>query len=248
MRGWNGSRPTGATSGDAAWARHHYNAGMSDAPFNLPFNWKVPAGKALEAALNRALLLDEDTRAALPALDGRTVALTLESPPLALQLKVEGDRLRVGPVPDADRADLSVRSTLAGLLGRLPGLLGGASRDAGPPVGSMRIEGDAEVARRLQRMAERFDPDWGRPFAAVFGDVLGTQIANGVAFALKRARIVAHGVAKSAAEYVTEESRDVVSAAELDAFHDDVDKLRDAGERLAARVARLRSAGLGEAR
>ncbi|WP_103074914.1 ubiquinone biosynthesis accessory factor UbiJ [Solilutibacter silvestris] len=217
---------------------------MSDAPFNLPFNWKVPAGKALEAALNRALLLDEDTRAALPALDGRTVALTLESPPLALQLKVEGDRLRVGPVPDADRADLSVRSTLAGLLGRLPGLLGNASqRDAGPPVGSMRIEGDAEVARRLQRMAERFDPDWGRPFAAVFGDVLGTQIANGVAFALKRARIAAQDVAKSAAEYVTEESRDVVSAAELDAFHDDVDRLRDAGDRLAARVARLRSAG-----
>ncbi|MBW8822965.1 MAG: SCP2 sterol-binding domain-containing protein [Xanthomonadales bacterium] len=217
---------------------------MSDAPFNLPFNWKVPAGKALEAALNRALLLDEDTRAALPALDGRTVALTLESPPLALQLRVEGDRLRVGPVPDADRADLSVRSTLGGLLGRLSGLLGDTSRrDAGPPVGSMRIEGDAEVARRLQRMAERFDPDWGRPFAAVFGDVLGTQIANGVAFALKRARVAAQDVAKSAAEYVTEESRDVVSAAELDAFHDDVDRLRDAGDRLAARVARLRSAG-----
>lgn len=222
---------------------------MSDAPFNLPFNWKVPAGKALEAALNRALLLDEDTRSALPALDGRTVALTLESPPLALQLKVEGDHLRVGPVPDADRADLSVRSTLAGLLGRLPLF----QRDAGPPVGSMRIEGDADVARRLQRMAERFDPDWGRPFAAVFGDVLGTQIANGFAFALRRAGIAAKDVAKSAAEYVTEESRDVVGQAELEAFHDDVDKLRDAGERLAARVSRLRDAGLrsagpGEAR
>ena len=30
-----------------------------------PFNWKVPAGRALEAALNRALALDEDTRARL---------------------------------------------------------------------------------------------------------------------------------------------------------------------------------------
>lgn len=223
--------------------RHHYNAGMSDARPDLPFNWKVPAGKALEAALNRALLLDEDTRAALPALDGRTVALTLESPPLALQLKVDGDRLRVGPVPDADRADLSVRSTLAGLLGRLPQLLASTTqRDAAPPVGAMRIEGDADVARRLQRMAERFDPDWGRPFAAVFGDVLGPQVANGVAFALRQARDLAGGVAKSAAEYVTEESRDVVARAELDAFHEDVDHLRDAGERLAARVARLRDA------
>ena len=45
--------------------------------------------------------------------------------------------------------------------------------------------------------------------------------------------------AESAAEYLTEESRDVVPRAELDAFHDDVDTLRDDAERLAARVARL---------
>ena len=36
-----------------------------------PFNWKQPAGKALEFALNRALALDEDTRAALRGLDGQ---------------------------------------------------------------------------------------------------------------------------------------------------------------------------------
>ncbi|HOU65653.1 MAG TPA: SCP2 sterol-binding domain-containing protein, partial [Thermomonas sp.] len=83
------------------------------------FNWKQPAGKALEVALNRALALDEETRAALKALDGQRVAVTLTSPPLALQVRVEGDALRVGPL-DADREpDLGVRSTLAGLLGQL---------------------------------------------------------------------------------------------------------------------------------
>ena len=49
-------------------------------------NWKVPAGRALEVALNRALALDEDTRADLRVLDGRSVALTLESPAMALSL------------------------------------------------------------------------------------------------------------------------------------------------------------------
>ena len=39
--------------------------------------------------------------------------------------------------------------------------------------------------------------------------------------------------------YVTEESRDVVPRAELDAFLDDVDALRDDAARLAARVSRL---------
>ena len=201
-----------------------------------PFNWKIPAGRALEAALNRALALDEDTRADLRALDGRSIALTLASPPLALRVSVEGDALRVGPVGDADRADLSVRSTLGGLLRQLPML----RREDAPMVGQLRIEGDAELARRLQRLAERFDPDWARPFTAVFGDVLGTQIANGIGFALRNARHMGKEFAGSAADYLTEESRDVVGREELAAFHDDVDAIRDDVERLAARVSRLR--------
>ena len=204
-----------------------------------PFNWKVPAGRALEAALNRALALDEDTRAGLRALDGRSVALTLGSPPLALQVRVEGERLVVGPVATDAEPDLSVRSTLGGLVGQLPMF----RRDDAPPVGKMRIEGDADLARRLQRMAERFDPDWQQPFTRVFGDVLGVQVAKAFAAALREARVAGRNVAQSAAEYVTEESRDVVPRAELDAFNDDVDAIRDDVERLAMRIERLRARG-----
>lgn len=220
-----------------------------------PFDWKPLAGRALEAALNRALSLDPDTREALRPLDGRTVALRLDGsaqvggdmdvPPLALQLRVEGDALRVGPVDPEHAPDLGVRSSAGSLLGFglrtvLPRLLGAPQEEDTAPIGQLRIEGDAELARRLQRMAERFDPDWQKPFADVFGEVLGVQIANGVAAALRGARAGARSVAGSAAEYVTEESRDVVPRAELDAFLDDVDTLRDDTERLAARIARVR--------
>jgi len=201
-----------------------------------PFNWKVPAGRALEAALNRAVALDADTRDSLHALDGRSVALTLSSPPLALQVRVDDGRLVVGPVAGDAEPDLSVRSTLGGLVGQLPMF----RRDDAPPVGRMRIEGDADLARRLQRLAERFDPDWQQPFTRVFGDVLGVQVAKAFAATLREARIAGRNLAESAAEYVTEESRDVVPRAELEAFHDDVDAIRDDVERLAARIERLR--------
>lgn len=212
-----------------------------------PFNWKPHAGRALEAALNRALALDPDTRNSLRALDGRRVALALEGgglggAGLALQLRVEGDQLRVGPVDTDNTPDLGVRSSLGGLLSQLPSLLGGLSgRDDAPPVGRMHISGDAELARRLQRLAESFDPDWQQPFASVFGDIIGVQVANAVATGFRQARISGRNLAQSAAEYVTEESRDVVARAELDAFHDDVDVLRDDAARLAARVLRLRT-------
>lgn len=201
---------------------------------------KPLAGRALEAALNRALALDPETRDALQPLHGRRVALHVAAPTIALQVSVNGDRLEVGPV-DEGEPDLAVRSTLGGLIAQLPALLGkGLRNDNAPPVGKLRIEGDADLARRLQRLAERFDPDWQQPFAAVFGDVLGVQIANAFRASLRHARQAAGSLASNTAEYLTEESRDVVGRAELDAFHDDVDAVRDDAERLAVRIERLR--------
>src|SRR5687767_10916848 len=104
---------------------------------DMPFDWKPIAGRTLEAALNRALALDADTRAALVPLDGRSIELTIEAPPLALQLRVEGERLVVGPVDASREPDLAVRSTLAGLLAQLPFL----KRDDAPAVGRMRVSG-----------------------------------------------------------------------------------------------------------
>ncbi|MBP6798961.1 MAG: SCP2 sterol-binding domain-containing protein [Luteimonas sp.] len=205
-----------------------------------PFDALKPiAGRALETALNRALALDVDARDALRRFDGRRVELTLESPPLALQLRVEGERLVVGPVDAASEPDLAVRSTLGGMLSQLPFL----RRDDAPPVGKVRVSGDAELARQLQRLAERFDPDWQKPFVGVFGEIVGVQVANAFAGALRQTRELGRSLAQSAAEYVTEESRDVVGREELDAFLDDVDQLRDDAERLSARVARLSARG-----
>lgn len=211
---------------------------MSATPFDLlkPF-----AGRALEAALNRALALDPDTRAALAPLEGRRIQLTLESPPLALEIRVGGGELQVGPVSEIHEADLAVRSSLGGLLSQLPFL----RRDQGAPVGKVRISGDAELARRLQQLADRYDPDWQQPFTTVFGEVIGVQVAQAARAALRQARDGAQRLAENTAEFLTEESRDVVGRAELNAFHDDVDSLRDGVERLAARVQRLRSSGAG---
>lgn len=199
---------------------------------------KPLAGRALQTALNRALALDSDTRQALTALDGRHIDLTLEAPALAMRISVHGQQLEVGPV-DHREADLAVRSTLAGVLAQLP-LLSASRRQPDGVAGRVRVAGDAELARRLQQLAKGFDPDWQLPFVRVFGEVLGVQVAQALRSALQSARRGASELAHSAAEFVTEESRDVVARAELDAFHDDVDVLRDDVERIAARVQRLR--------
>lgn len=203
-----------------------------------PFDALKPlAGRLLETALNRALALDPETRAALAPLDGQRLQLHLESPPLAMELRVEGEALRVGPA-QGEEPDLSVRAGIGALLGQLPFLKGAGAA----PVGKVRISGDAELARQLQRLAEGFDPDWEQPFADALGPVLGPQVAKAVRAGLREARMQGAAFARASADYLTEESRDLVPKAEQQAFFDDVDALRDRVERLAARVAR-RAAG-----
>lgn len=195
------------------------------------------AGRALEGVLNRTLALDPDTRAALRTLDGRRVELQLEAPPIALALTVDGDRLRVGPAEPAREADLSLRATAGALFSQLL-----PRRDDAPPIGKVRISGDAELARRLQKLAQQFDPDFDAAFARVFGDVLGVQIARVLREALAAGRDGAAKFARDTADYLTEERGDVVSKVDQSIFFDDVDVLRDDVERFAARVERLRSA------
>ncbi|GGA80343.1 sterol-binding protein [Arenimonas soli] len=194
---------------------------------------KPLAGRALEQALNRLVELDPDTAEALRGLGGRRIGLALEAPPIALELAVADGRLVVGP--PRDEPDLGVRATISGVLSQLPFL-----RPPGaPPVGKVRINGDAELARQLQRLAQRFDPDWDKPFAQALGPVFGPQAARLLRDALAGGAKFAQGFSRDAVDYLTEERRDLVGKAELAAFHDDVDELRDQVERLAARLARL---------
>ena len=212
-------------------------------PPSLLQGLKPLAGRALEVALARLLVLDPDTADAVKALEGRRLQLELEAPAIALSIAVRDGQLRVGPPDKEAEPDLGIRATLGGLLSQLPFARAGNA----PPVGKMRINGDAELARTVQKLGQRFDPDWDKPFADALGPIFGPQLARMMREAFRGATRVAGNMARDAAEFVTEESRDVVAKAELEAFHDDVDAVRDQAERLIARVARLPAQGGNDA-
>jgi len=195
-------------------------------------------GRALETALDRALDLDPETRAALGPLDGRAVTVEFKNTPLAMRIAVAGDRLAVGPAFDGTSA-LKVSATPGALLS----LALSRGREGSVTPGSVEIAGDADLARRLERIATRFSPDIDEAFARVFGDVVGFQIARGFKRAFAGARGAARSFARDAAEYLTEEGRDLVAKAEVETFLDDVDALRERADRLEARVKRLRHRG-----
>jgi len=210
---------------------------MSAEPSRQPNPLLVRLGDLLEAALNRALALDQPARERLGTLEGRRIGIELRGANLALALSVREGRLRVGPHWDAP-ADLNLRAS--------PGsLLAFALRrgDSTLPPGKVDISGDAELARSMEKLLRDFQPDVEEAFAQTFGDVLGVPLARGLRQAFDFARESAQALTQDTAEFLREESR---APAEMQQFLDDVDGLRERADRLDARVQGLARAARTE--
>jgi len=192
-------------------------------------------GKLLEVVLNRAVGMDPETRQRLVALDGRAVSVDFKGTPLAMRIAVEGDILRVGPAFGGESA-LRVAASPINLLALA--LRRGADDSVIPP-GKMEIAGDAELARRLEKLASGFRPDIEEAFASTFGDILGVPMARAFSGAFRFVRERGKRFVQDGAEYLVEEGRDLIAPGEMNVFLDDVDTLRERSERLEARVKRL---------
>jgi ubiquinone biosynthesis protein UbiJ len=204
----------------------------------LPQPLRKLAGRALETALNHTLSLDPDTQHKLDALEGRCVQLHLRGPELVLAVTVEGQRLKVGPPQETSqlRVAMSPGSLLAMALRR---------GDDGVAPGKVEIAGDADLARRLEKLASAFAPDFEEAFARSFGDVLGVPLAQAVTRGLRHARERAGHLTEDGADWLRDEARLTPAMGEVDDFLDGVDALRERTERLEARLARLRPRSQG---
>jgi ubiquinone biosynthesis protein UbiJ len=198
----------------------------------LPRPLRKLFGRALETALNHTLSLDVDTQQKLAALNGRSVQLHLRGPEIALAVTVVDAQLKVGP--PADDHQLRVAATPGSLLAMM------FRRDEdGVAPGKVEIAGDADLARRLEKLASKFAPDFEEAFARTFGDVLGVPMAKAVRKGLSHARDTASHLTEDGADWLRDESRLAMAPGEVDAFLDGVDHLRERSERLQARVQRL---------
>jgi ubiquinone biosynthesis accessory factor UbiJ len=206
-------------------------AGHAGRPL-LPRPLRVLAGRVLQSALNRAVDLDPDTRVRLTALEGRSVQVHLKGPELALRVAVLEGRLHVGPAePDASlRVSASPGSLLSMAMRR---------DDDHVPPGKVDIAGDAELARRLEKLVRQYAPDVEEVFARTFGDAIGVPLAQALHGALEHARTSASHLVEDGADWLRDEGRVAVAPGELDGFLDGVDATRERTERLEARLSRL---------
>lgn len=107
--------------------------------------------------------------------------------------------------------------------------------------GHVRISGDADIASDFRALLDMVRPDWEEELSRYTGDVAAHAVgraARGFADWASRAR---SSLGRSLAEYLTEESRDLAAAAEIQEFNREVDELAVAVDRCEARLRLLRA-------
>jgi ubiquinone biosynthesis accessory factor UbiJ len=185
-----------------------------------------------ERLLNR--LIRESTAAAdlLDDLQGSSFAIRIEGTGLEYLLRAEPERLALGA--DAAGATATLRAPPLDLLR----LLGAASVS---DLKGTRAEltGDLQVAERFAALLKLARPDIEEEVSRWIGDVPAHALGEAARGARGWLRRAAAALRMNTAEYLQEESRVVPAPLEAQAFYGDVERLRDAVERAAARLARL---------
>lgn len=212
---------------------------------------------SLQTGLNAVLDLDRNSAARMQRIAGRVLKLEMEGTGIELfftfanqgaggrGIEVLLEPPSTGPGDGERRADATIRGTPAALFSMAASEF---SEGWAAPGSNVAIEGDAGLARDFERLFSRLDPDFESSFSGLFGDVIGHQLAFGLKQGARRARETA-GVAREVlGEVLREGSRGgrsgpLIGRDEARRFADDVDRLRDAVERLEARLRLLARRG-----
>jgi ubiquinone biosynthesis protein UbiJ len=192
---------------------------------------------AIEALLNRGVHASMQATALARRLGGTALLLNIEGM-ASIRMSAAGGRLSL--ISAGSPLDLQAckpaAATIVGsplALLRLAGATG-----LGGATGAV-VSGDPDIANSYRELLALARPDFEEELSRLIGDVPARRLSQ---FALKTAewaRRARRTAGENIAEYLQEESRDLVNKPELDEFLQGVDALRETADRVGARIARL---------
>ena len=204
---------------------------------------------AVEALLNRGIDASMRATALARRLDRTAIRLDIEGM-ASIRMHAAGARVSLIALgsPSRSEAREPVDATIAGSplgLLRLAGATGGRSAvtraGAQEPVrgAGAVVSGDAEIANSYRELLALARPDFEEELSRLVGDVTARRLSQFAIRAVTWARHAQRTAAENIAEYLQEESRDLVNKSELDEFLQGVDSLRETADRVDARITRL---------
>ena len=190
--------------------------------------------RMIERLVGAALDLDPETRDSLARFSGAVVDLDITGAG-TLRLRIEGDRIRVGPRDDNRAADVSIRGAPLSLLR----FALARDREALILDDDVKLSGDIGLATRLQQIAARIDVDVEEALAQRIGDAPAHEFMRAARGFRGWVQDVGSSMLADLSEYMRHEAAMTPLGEEVKRFAQEVDDLRDDVERLDARIIRL---------
>ena len=188
----------------------------------------------LETAINKYLALDPEAPDKLQAFDDKVICLEISDLNKQLYLLIKDRKIIVREIYDGP-VDTVISGTPAALF-KL-----GLKKDTASLFFAREVElrGNTRLGRQFKALLSEMDIDWEEHLSAIVGDIAAHRLQklfNGIH---AWGRSAADNFSADVSEYIQEESRMVISGAELEMFFRQVDDLRDGTERLSARIERM---------
>lgn len=183
----------------------------------------------VETVLNQVLRLDSAGSQALLAQLERAVTVRLDPPGWDISVSARGERIGVSTEP-AEEAALELAGSPLAFAALLTG------EQSVFHDGRLRVTGDVALAQGLQTSVMALDLDWEGELARHLGDLPAHFIGQRVRDALRWSRQAQASLTANLEEYLQEESQALPARLEADAQFEDIDTLRLAVDRIAARV------------
>ena len=185
----------------------------------------------VETVINRYLALDPEMLEKMDAFSGKVIKLEIIGINKVLYMMPDSRGIQVSAEHEGE-VDTTLRGTPISLFKM------GMVSDAAKLLlkGEVEISGDTRLGHQFKNLFSQMDIDWSEPLANLVGDAFAYQIQQSGKKIGWWGKDAIKSVSRSFSEYLQEESRDVVNETELNIFNDDVDKLRDAVDRLQAKI------------
>ena len=186
-----------------------------------------------ENMINTALRYDPATRLKLARLSGKILALKVTAP-VAFDVFVaplDGDIQLMGNWHGEVDTQLS---------GSLMALLQLSTTEIhNLKYSGVTAMGDLGLLADLQQLLKQVDIDWEDMLSQFTGDIIGHQAASAIRVKFGWVKNRARTATRLSKEFLTEEYQALVSKPELEDFYQQVDELRLAVDRAAARIDKL---------
>ena len=185
----------------------------------------------LERALNATLAMDPGSVQLLAKLEGRVIAMNIESLDGIFYLLPHRDRVSI-----EINHDQSPDIVIEGGLLAYARSANASVRGSANPDQLLEISGDANLVAVMRDFLRSLQPDFEERLSSLIGDFPARQAGNQIRSFAEWAEQVGRSIAVNTGEYLTEEKKLLAVSSRIDRFLIAVNQLRIDTEQLAGRL------------